>query len=377
MGSGAAAAAVTCGYARTIERADVTTTPPPSAVTRWAVTGATGFIGSATLERLVAEPGTAVRGLVRRPPEWAMPMDGRREVSLTDLDDLPRVTEALRDCEVVLHCAFDARHLSVNPRHAEVLLHAARAAGVRRFVQVSSLAVHEPLRGDVLTEDGPVRGDSSRYAAAKLATDEVVTRLAGELQIELVLVRPTIVYGPGSMPWTIVPGRRLLLGGIVLPGHGEGVCNHVFVEDVVSGLIVAGTAPGAAGQTLLLSGPATATWASFYGALADELGAPERVLLEADSPQPARLHRLAQRALQVADRGLGRLGGPSSASARLRARLGGQLPHQPSGQERALYSASTTVSTDRARGLGYEALFDLADGMVATGAWARQHLLDS
>ncbi len=75
-------------------------------------------------------------------------------------------------------------------------------------------------------------------------------------------MQPTIVYGPFSRLWTIDPADMLINATVVLPDRGEGICNAVYVDDVVDAMILAAKNPAAVGQRFLVSGEPI-TWAQF------------------------------------------------------------------------------------------------------------------
>jgi choline dehydrogenase-like flavoprotein/nucleoside-diphosphate-sugar epimerase len=346
--------------------------PSPTPAARWAVTGATGMVGGAlvraVLDCQVAMPRCLVRSenvpdALRRPGT---------EVRRVDLDDAGGLKSALDGCDVVVHCAFDVRDPGSNVGHVENLLRAAHAAGVRRFVQVSSIAVYESGAGQIVDERSPLTGEVDGYAGAKAACDRRATELAARLSMELAVVQPTIVYGPGSRPWTITPARRLLEGGIVLPGKGEGVCNAVYADDVASALVLAARSAQAAGQTFLVSGPETISWRRFYEGMAAALGVTGRVRLESEDGPAGRLRLWLRRVDSLVERvqlKLDQLDHPALARAAARCRIPG--PHLPMGSERELYEAGSVVDLTGARSLGYEPRYGFDAGMVPTAEWLR------
>jgi len=85
-------------------------------------------------------------------------------------------------------------------------------------------------------------------------------------------VQPTIVYGPFSKPWTNAPAENLIYGTVILPDRGEGLCNAVYIDDLVDGMMQAATHPGAIGERFIMSGPEPVTWGDFFEAFAAALG---------------------------------------------------------------------------------------------------------
>jgi nucleoside-diphosphate-sugar epimerase len=172
------------------------------------VTGGSGFVGRALLQRLVARPSGRVTAAVRR--QDPAPVPGVRYASVGDLAEEPRWREALDGCDVVVHAAARVHVMSrdaasdlqafrrVNVEGTRRLLDEAIDAGVRRFVLLSSVKVN----GEV-TPPGCrfAAGDEPRpedaYGVSKLEAETLVREKLGEAGIEWVIVRPPLVYGPG------------------------------------------------------------------------------------------------------------------------------------------------------------------------------------
>ena len=346
---------------------------PAGPAARWAVTGATGMIGGALVRAVLDQRVAVPRCLVRSAHGTEALQHAGAEVRQVGLDDAGGLEAALEGCDVVVHCAFDVRDPAGNVAHVEELVRAAHAAGVRRFVQVSSIAVYEPGTAEVVDERSPLTGEVDGYAGAKAACDRRAAELAAQLGVELVVVAPTIVYGPGSKPWTVTPARRLLEGGIVLPGTGEGVCNAVYADDVAAALVLAAGAEQAAGRTFLVSGPETITWRRFYEGMAAALGLAGRVRLESEVGTPGQLRLALRRVDGLVERvqlKLDQLGRPTLARLATRGRVPG--PHLPGGGERALYESRTRVDISTARSLGYAPRYGFEAGLVPTAQWLQE-----
>ena len=84
--------------------------------------------------------------------------------------------------------------------------------------------------------------------------------------VDATIIQPTIVYGPFSGYWTERPAAMLTAGVVILPAPGDGICNAVYVDDVVQALILAAQRDEAAGESFLVSGPEHPTWLDFYHA---------------------------------------------------------------------------------------------------------------
>ncbi|MBN2470270.1 MAG: NAD-dependent epimerase/dehydratase family protein, partial [Anaerolineae bacterium] len=166
------------------------------------VTGATGFLGGTLAARLLAD-GVRVRALVRS--EQRGRDLGARGVQLIlgDLTDPQALQRAVEGCTVVfsvgaaLH-GTAAEQYTVNVTGVEQLVEAAHRAGVRRVVHVSSIAVYGVERPGVLSEAMPAQPGSDYYGQSKALGERRLFERAAALGLEAVVVRPGMIYGPGS-----------------------------------------------------------------------------------------------------------------------------------------------------------------------------------
>jgi uncharacterized protein YbjT (DUF2867 family) len=195
-----------------------------------AVTGATGFIGSRLLER-VSRTDIEVRALTRRG------MRQRRNVTWVQgaLDDRESLDELVRGTDGVIHIAglLTSRRAAdfeaVNVTGTAAVVDAAKAAGVGRFVHVSTLAARHP--------------EISLYGASKARAEEVV-RASG---LSHAIVRPPAVYGPGDKE-TLDLFRMAKYGLVLLPSRGR--LSLIHVDDLTE-LLLALASPDAPSSLLL------------------------------------------------------------------------------------------------------------------------------
>jgi nucleoside-diphosphate-sugar epimerase len=232
------------------------------------VTGAGGFIGSEVTRRLTREPGFVVRGGTR---------DGRQigpgvASCRMDVRNPAEVAEALRGIDAVVHCAVGDQATTVEG--TRTLLDLAARAGVRRFVYLSSVAVYGTTPGEVRETSTLVPAEGRGYAHWKVAA-EAACRAAASDRMDVVMLRPAIVYGPGA-GWIKQPAQRLrsgVWGG--LGALGEGICNPVHVSDVAEACLKAIEASDYAGcEAFNVSGSEVLTWNAWHDRLAALLGYP-------------------------------------------------------------------------------------------------------
>ncbi|MBV9949145.1 MAG: NAD(P)-dependent oxidoreductase, partial [Myxococcales bacterium] len=212
-----------------------------------AISGAGGFLG-AHLVRGFDARGVRVLPLVRA-------VDDRSPASAVPLGDALGAPSLLRGVDVFVHASAvrhrhgvdAATYRTSNVDLVERALRAAAAAGVRRFVLVSSVGVYGfPVRLPV-TEEHPY-APRTLYAATKVEAEMRARRAARDLATELTIVRPTIVYGPGDRNGMLDKMAAMIRSGTYrVVGSGDNILHHTYVDDVVEGLWLAATRPEAAG----------------------------------------------------------------------------------------------------------------------------------
>ncbi len=241
------------------------------------VTGASGFIGTQLCERLIAE-GSDVKALLRDEAKAGGLQQLGCRVVLGDVSVAETLLPAVDDCEYIFHCAGDrgsnsleaAR--SVNVDGTLNLLAAAAQSGVKRMVHVSSVAVYGNTLPTLVTEELPLQNTGGAYVISKAEGEQAALNFARTHDTEVVVVRPTLVYGPGSSDWVLQPFLKVQQEQIVLIDGGGGLANLIYVADLIEGMLLAAQTPGAAGEAFLLSGEHPVTWREYLGYFATMCG---------------------------------------------------------------------------------------------------------
>jgi nucleoside-diphosphate-sugar epimerase len=317
------------------------------------VTGAGGFIGGAVARTMTAQSDVAVRGATR---DGRAIGDGITACRLDILDEVA-LTTALKGVDAVVHCAVGGRETTVDG--TRLLLRAALAAGVRRVVHFSSIAVYGTQTGAVDETAALVSPIGRGYAHWKAAA-EASCREAAVDGADVIILRPAIVYGPESFSWIVQPAQRLLSGHWGALGEvGRGTCNPVHVHDVASACVAAIHAPANAGsaEAFNISGDETISWSGWYARLAEALGRPN---LPEVSPSMWRRRMISALPLKAAARVLPfarRMAEPRLLSA-------------PSRSELVLFDLVATYPAQKAAsGLGWQARIGLEEGLANAIAW--------
>jgi 2-alkyl-3-oxoalkanoate reductase len=196
---------------------------------------------------------------------WAHPLSSARlGIDTTDRQTMLRSLEGVA---AVVNCVT-GRNASILDSARALFQAAASMPTPPRVVHLSSLAVYGDARGDV-DEETALDQRRSPYGEARLRAE----RLA-DPAVPSVMLRHGLLYGPGSLQWTLRIGDLLVsrrLGD--LGPNGNGYCNLVYIDDLVQAVLCALRLPGIAGRTFNLSLPQPPTWNEYLAALAGGLGA--------------------------------------------------------------------------------------------------------
>lgn len=337
------------------------------------VTGAGGFIGGRVTEILHAR-GVDVRAGLRR---WsAGARVGRLPVDLVACDVMrpEQLASAMEGVEAVVHCAVGDHDVTVTGTRN--VLEAAIASGVRRVVFLSTIDVYGFDRG-VMEETRVLRATGRAYGDSKLEA-EAVCREYLSRGLEVVILRPTIVYGPFSQAWVVEFAERMLAGAWTLPAEDcGGVCNLVYVDDLVEAVIGALHSSTAVGEAFNINGAESPTWQDYFTALNGALRSqPLAPVARGRSHVRANLMMPVRRSAKFA---LRRFGGPIrylhqrfTPARRMMKWAEERIRQTPTTAEFRLYSYSATFPTGKAeRLLGYRPSVTMARGIERSVAWMR------
>ena len=319
------------------------------------VTGATGFTGG-HLARHLAARGHTVRVLVRE-REKARDFEAAGiDVAIGDLRDRSAVASALSNIDIVYHVAAiyrqagvsTATYRAVNATAVGEIIEAASQAGVKRVVHCSTVGVHGDIEHPPANEDAPFRpGDV--YQVTKLEGETMAREAGTRTGIEVTIVRPSGIYGPGD--------RRLLklFGGVArrrfpMLGRGEIYYHLTYIDDLVEGFRLCGEHPAAANRTYILAGGEVTTLNELVKLVAEVAGV-----------DPPRVHFPVW---------------PVWTAAALCEAVCVPFGIEPPLYRRRVdfYTKSRAFDISRARQeLGYAPQVSLREGIARTLAWGRDH----
>lgn len=318
------------------------------------VTGATGFTGSRLALQLAAG-GREVAAFVR-PTSRAEPLHRAGiECRVGALDDRESIRQSLADISEVYHlaAAFRTEHADreefhrTNVNGTRNMLQAALEAGVRRFVHCSTVGVHGEIEEVPAAENYRCKpGDyyqQTKLEGERLAIDYMKRGLA------VTVVRPAGIYGPGDRRFLklfkAIAARRF-----VMIGSGRTLYHMTYVDDVVTGLVLAAEVPDAVGEVFIIAGDEYTTLRELVNMTADAL----------DMPHPR--HHLPYPPVYAA----------AVACDRLFRVVGANPPLYPRRVEFFAKNRAFDISKAK-RLLGYRPAVGLEEGLSRTADWYRDN----
>jgi nucleoside-diphosphate-sugar epimerase len=320
------------------------------------VTGATGLVGSHVVDALLHR-NAPVRALVRDPAKRADLEKRGVEVFAGDVRNPATFDGALKDVDVIQHCAAAVGHYTKKEMYAtnltgvKNLLEACRRQGGKRVVLVSSVNVLGTRNLNPATEDLPCRYSRDPAADVKIDAERLALEYARQ-GVEVTIVRPGFIYGRGdsrNLPKLADAIRR---GKFRFMGSRDNVVPIVHVEDVAQALLLAAKTPAARGQIYHITDGSRTTIGELVEFLAWHLGCP--------TPQKVLPYTVPYLACVVFG-ALNKLG----------------LRKRPGPVTRAslrFLGTSRFVDITRARNeLGYSPRVHYRDGMAAALEWIREH----
>jgi nucleoside-diphosphate-sugar epimerase len=214
----------------------------------------------------LAEPRPVIRRVARAARLSRFDLDCR----IADGFEQSALKAAFHDCHVVVHAiAGDPATIrgTVAPAYR-----AAQEAGVERFIYLSSAAVHGQAPEPGTDESSPISFNQAvPYNNAKARAERILCKLRDRGRVELVILRPGIVFGPRSI-WVTGFVEALLAGQAYMVNNGRGICNSAYVDNVVHAIYLAMTASAVDRKTFLIGDQEQITWSEFYRPFAEALG---------------------------------------------------------------------------------------------------------
>lgn len=316
------------------------------------VTGATGFVGRFLSKHLLAA-GYRVRGTLLESKNISSLIEGVEPVTVKPLGADTTWSHAMAGVDTIIHLAARvhimddpstdplAEFRKVNVAGTARLAGEAAKIGVKRFVFISSIKVNGEESSIPYTTDSPSL-PSDPYGISKWEAEQALRTIEADTGLEVVVVRPTLVYGPGVKA-NFLNMMKIITKGIPLPLAS--VANKrslIYIGNLVDALTTCAVHPAAAGQTYLVSD-------------GEDISTPDLIRRTAKALElPARLFPVSVSLMRLT----GKLSGKSGAVNRL--------------------TGSLIVDSSKIRReLGWKTPFTLEEGLAETAKWFRKTILNS
>ncbi len=240
------------------------------------VTGANGFIGSRTCLHLLSKQHEVI-GLVRKESNLKLLIGIDIQLAYGDISYPASLYGLFKGIDVVVHTAgavIDWGPYSFFQKHnvggtQNVAMEAA-SSGVKRFVQISSVAVHG-FGFNNATETQAMISSDVAYSQSKIETENWLNDFAKESSMEVAIVRPGNVFGPCDEKF-ITPYLDLIRSGqFVYVNGGKSFTCPTYIENLVHGIELASFHPNAIGETFIITDGLDITWKEFTDSLYNEL----------------------------------------------------------------------------------------------------------
>jgi 2-alkyl-3-oxoalkanoate reductase len=209
-----------------------------------------------------------------------------------DASIVEELKPAIANCDAVVNLTLGDFGDLAGP--AVAMFEACAAARVPLFIHLSSAEVFGRVEDPGLNDDSlPLSGHWMEYARGKIAAEEALRQRFGDTRVSCIILRPGLIWGPRS-PWVVGPATQMAAGTAFLLGGGRGICNLIYLDNLLFSIIGILEHPGEPSGCYNISDNELVTWSDYYQALARELriGFAEIHQLEADEFRETLIGRL-------------------------------------------------------------------------------------
>lgn len=248
-----------------------------------AVTGATGFLGQHICQRLLSE-GYTVSILARDESKASMYQGKVAKTIIADIADKQAIASLIEGVDAVIHLVSNFRTASgpaesyhhINVDGTAAVLEAAQEAKVKRLIHCSTIGVHGSVKNSPANEESPYNpGDL--YQETKVISEKMVSDAVGKTAMEIVIIRPCSIYGPGDMRM-LKMFKMLMKRAFLLIGPCQENFHAVYVDDLVDGFMLALETPDIDGETFILGGERYLPLTDYIHEVAEAIGAKPPIL---------------------------------------------------------------------------------------------------
>ncbi|MDF5725207.1 MAG: NAD-dependent epimerase/dehydratase family protein [Rhizonema sp. PD37] len=238
-----------------------------------------GFIGMRAAELAVAQ-GIKVCGLQSSSDKTRKAQNLGVKVITGSITDPAIAQEACTGVDIVLHTAEVAKEggsidqfRDINVGGTINMAKAAKNAGVKTFVHISSVLVYGFNYPDHVTEEAPLANEKNPYCQSKIEAEKALLELNSPPDFGITIIRPGDVYGPGSIPWIVRPLLLMRQKLFAYANEGRGVINHVYIDNLIDAIFLA-IEKETSGEIFNVTDGQETSWKEYFVHLADIAGLP-------------------------------------------------------------------------------------------------------
>ena len=242
------------------------------------ITGINGFIGSNLATRLIGE-GQEVSGLVRKTSDLSFLKGLKVKLFFGDLSNRALLDKATRGINIVYHVAGLTSDWGpielfrkVNVEGTKNLLESSLKSGVKRFVFISSTAVHGFGGFHNATEDSPKMATIFPYCITKKEAEDLINRFHRETGLPTLIIRPGNVFGPRDRVTFVKMAELLEKRQMAYISRGRPLTCPTYVENLVDAILLAGSRKDTVGETFIITDGLKITWKEYIDKIAEKLG---------------------------------------------------------------------------------------------------------
>lgn len=338
------------------------------------VTGAGGFIGGWVAETLYLR-GEPVRAGVHSWSGAARPARFCMDIVPCNIMNPAELDEAMQGVSQVIHCAKGSDESIA--QGTQNVLEAAYRHGVQRFLHVSTTEVFGQQSGRI-DETFPCQSMQDPYADKKIQAENMCWEYHSK-GLPMVILRPPIVYGPFSKTFTVNLAYKLLAGNWgIFKGAADGLCNLIYISDLVDGILLAAKSDLAPGQVFILNGPEQPTWNEYFERFNDALDLPPLKVYESQGIGfKTRLMEPLRDSIKFArnrfERFIKLVAARQRQARRIMKFVETRMKTTPRVHDLKLYGRRATYLSGKARHmLGYQPVVDLEEGLQMSVQWLDQ-----
>lgn len=241
------------------------------------LTGASGFIGKAVLERLIKEKYEITVLLL---PDESEDLVKGPSIVRGDVTEPSTLSGKMKKQDVVIHLAGSVGFqswkncISINRNGTQNVIREVKNSGIQRFIHISSVSVYGRVPDIHIDENFPFKKIGDPYGDTKIDGENIVNEFARQNKIDLTIIRPTAVYGKGDNKFLPSLVRNLKSGKFRIVGDGNNTVDLINVSDVADFILLVLREDKSIGSVYNLANPDNPTWNEMLEAVTSDLGIP-------------------------------------------------------------------------------------------------------